>query len=113
MTMTMNEKKILFAFGCPNREATVERLRYAAALATDPIAKKDFYTLAVKLSEDEVSAWYRNFFFNMRLELERVPHHKYLPDDAPALVEESIRHRKRVSERLREQKMFQTNNEVM
>ena len=106
MTMTMNEKKILFAFGCPNREATVERLRYAAALATDPAAKKEFYTLAVKLSEDEVSAWYRNFFFNMRLELERVPHHKYLPDDAPVPVDESIRdYRKRVSERLREQKM--------
>ena len=27
MRMSMNEKKALYAFGCPNREATVERLR--------------------------------------------------------------------------------------
>lgn len=44
MTMTTNEKKALYAFGCPNREATVERLRYAAGLVTDPVAKKLFYT---------------------------------------------------------------------
>ena len=25
--MNMNEKKALYAFGCPNREATVKRLR--------------------------------------------------------------------------------------
>ena len=25
MRMSMNEKKALYAFGCPNREATVER----------------------------------------------------------------------------------------
>ena len=31
MRMSMNEKKALYAFGCPNREATVERLRFAAA----------------------------------------------------------------------------------
>lgn len=52
MMMSMNEKKILFAFGCPKRELTVERLRHAAALAVDPAAKKAFYSLAVKLYED-------------------------------------------------------------
>lgn len=31
--MNMNEKKALYAFGCPNREATVKRLRMAAALS--------------------------------------------------------------------------------
>lgn len=52
MMMSMNEKKILFTFGCPNRGLTVERLRHAAALAVDPAAKKAFYSLAVKLYED-------------------------------------------------------------
>ena len=32
----------LYTFGCPNREATVERLRYVAALTPDPAAKKLF-----------------------------------------------------------------------
>lgn len=50
--MSMNEKKALYAFGCANREATVERLRFAAALAPDPAVKKLFYSLSdfVKIS---------------------------------------------------------------
>ena len=58
MRMSMNEKKALYAFGCPNREATVERLRFAAALAPDPAAKKLFFTLAVKLSDESCDRWY-------------------------------------------------------
>ena len=48
MNMNINEKKALYAFGCPNREATVQRLRLVAALAPDPAAKKLFFALAVK-----------------------------------------------------------------
>ena len=32
MKMNLKEMKTLYTFGCPNREATVERLRYVAAL---------------------------------------------------------------------------------
>ena len=106
MMMSMNEKKILFAFGCPNRGLTVERLRHAAALAVDPTAKKDFFTLAIKLNEEATDDGYRNFFYNMRLEFERVPHHKYLPDDAPVSMDMSIRdYRKSVKQPIREQQM--------
>ena len=99
--MTMNEKKILFAFGCPNRGLTVERLRHAAALAVDPTAKKDFFTLAIKLNEEANDDGYRNFFYNMRLEFERVPYHKYLPDDAPVSMDMSIRdYHKRMKDHL-------------
>ena len=45
--MNMNEKKALYAFGCPSREATVKRLRMAAALSPDPATKKLFRMLAV------------------------------------------------------------------
>ena len=65
--MSMNEKKMLFAFGCPNRDLTVERLRHAAALAVDPAAKKALFSLAVKLYEDATDEQYRNFYYNMRL----------------------------------------------
>ena len=101
MMMSMNEKKILFAFGCPNRGLTVERLRHAAALAVDPTVKKDFFTLAIKLNEEATDDGYRNFFYNMRLEFERVPHHKYLPDDAPVSMDMSIRdYHKRMKDHL-------------
>ena len=106
MMMSMTEKKILFAFGCPNRGLTVERLRHAAALAVDPTVKKDFFTLAIKLNEEATDDGYRNFFYNMRLEVERIPHHKYLPDDAPVPVELSVRdYHKRMKDRLKEQKL--------
>ena len=106
MRMSMNEKKILFTFGCPKRELTVERLRHAAALAVDPTAKKAFFSLAVKLYEDATDEQYRNFYYNMRLDMERMPHHKYVPDSQPVPVDMSIRdYRKSVKERIREQQM--------
>lgn len=70
MRMSMNEKKALYAFGCPNREATVERLRFAAALAPDPAAKKLFFTLAVKLSDEDCDKWYRCFYPTLRMEMD-------------------------------------------
>ena len=71
MTMSMNEKQALYAFGCPNREATVERLRYVAALAPDLETKKLFYTLAVKLSDEDCERWYRCFLNSVRREVIR------------------------------------------
>lgn len=76
MRMSMNEKKALYAFGCPNRESTVERLRYVAALAPDPAAKKFFFSLSVKLNDEDCDKWYRCFFYMMRLEMETYFYHK-------------------------------------
>ena len=43
MKMNRNEMEALYAFGCPNLKATVERLRMVAALAPDPAAKKPIF----------------------------------------------------------------------
>ena len=40
MKMNLKEMKTLYTFGCPNREATVERLRFAAALAPRSCGKE-------------------------------------------------------------------------
>ena len=90
MTMSMNEKQALYAFGCPNREATVERLRDVAALAPDLETKKLFYTLAVKLSDEDCDKWYRCFFYNMRLEVEHFAQHKYHSDNQPISIRERL-----------------------
>lgn len=63
-------------FGCPNREATVERLRYVAALTPDPAAKKLFYMLSVKLSDEKCDKWYRRFYYNLRLQMQEYYQHK-------------------------------------
>jgi hypothetical protein len=76
MKMNLNEMKTLYTFGCPNREATVERLRYVAALTPDPAAKKLFYMLSVKLSDEKCDKWYRRFYYNLRLQMQEYYQHK-------------------------------------
>ena len=56
MEMNINEKKALYAFGCPVLKATVERLRMLAAITPDPGTKKLFYTLAIKLLDEGCGA---------------------------------------------------------
>ena len=87
MRMSMNEKKALYAFGCPNREATVERLRFAAALAPDPAAKKLFFTLAVKLSDEDCDRWYRCFLNSIRREVIRSRQQSSLGSYSAPIVE--------------------------
>ena len=76
MKMSIGEKKILFVFGCPNRESTVDRLYQVAHLIPDPAGKKVVETLADKLDSEGVEKWYRCFFYNMKLEMEAYYRHK-------------------------------------
>ena len=39
MTLSMKEKKILYAYGCPSHHNTVTRLKWLTALTVDPEAK--------------------------------------------------------------------------
>ena len=68
MKMSIGEKKILFVFGCPNREATMDRLYQVADLIPDPAGKKVVEALADKLDSEGVEKWYRWGCSTMRLE---------------------------------------------
>ena len=68
--MTMNQKKALYAFGCPDREATVNRFCTLAELAPDPAVKQFFLAIARELNAPTADRWYRCMFFNLRLEME-------------------------------------------
>ena len=58
-----------------------------------------------KLSAEDCDCWYRDLFYNIRLEWERGSHHKYLPDNTSVFVEESVSdYRKRVLKQLRERR---------
>ena len=76
MKMNLNEMEALYAFGCPNRKATIERLRLVNAIAPDPAAKKLFYMLSVKLSAEGADRWYRCFYHNLRVRMDEYYHDK-------------------------------------
>lgn len=86
MKMSIGEKKILFVFGCPNREATVDRLYQVADLIPDPAGKKVVEALADKLDSEGVEKWYRCFFYNMKLEMEAYYRHKAILNLANVFV---------------------------
>ena len=68
--MTMNQKKALYAFGSPDREATVDRFCTLAELAPDPAVKRFF--LAREMNTPTADRWYRCMFFNLRLEMKHI-----------------------------------------
>lgn len=68
--MTMNQKKALYAFGCPDREATVNRFCTLAELAPDPAVKRFFLAIAREMNAPTADCWYRCMFFNLRLEMD-------------------------------------------
>jgi hypothetical protein len=76
MKMNLNEMEALYAFGCPNHKATIDRLRLVAAIAPDPAAKKLFHTLSVKLSVENADKWYRCFYYNLRVRMDEYYHDK-------------------------------------
>lgn len=39
MKLNIEEKKVLYAFGCPSFDNTVQRLKYLTSLTVDPEAK--------------------------------------------------------------------------
>ena len=70
MKMNIFEKKALYSFGCPNHEATVDRLQMIAAIAPDYETQKFFLGLAIKLDTDDAKHWYQRFFHTLREEME-------------------------------------------
>ena len=70
MKMNIFEKKALYSFGCPNHEATVDRLHMIAAITPDYETKKFFFNLASKLSVDASDEWYHCFFQTLRQEMD-------------------------------------------
>lgn len=68
--MTMNQKKALYAFGSPDREATVNRFCTLAELAPDPAVKRFFLAIAKEMNAPTADSWYRCMFFHLRLEME-------------------------------------------
>ena len=58
MKLSVQEKKVLYAFACPNYHNTVTRLKWLTALTVDPQAKRRMLELARKMETEMEERWY-------------------------------------------------------
>lgn len=70
MRLNMEEKKILYAFGCRSHENTVYRLKWVTALTVDAKVKRRIYCLAKKLDSAGAGEWYPRFYQHLCMEME-------------------------------------------
>ena len=69
MKLSVQEKKVLYAFACPNYHNTVTRLKWLTGLTGEPIVKCWMLELA-RMSENEVEEhWYLCFYQQLRMEM--------------------------------------------
>ena len=71
MKLNIEEKKILYAFGCESHENTVHRLKWVTALTVDARTKRKILCLARKLDREDASGWYPCLYRRLRLEMEQ------------------------------------------
>ena len=65
MKLSLREKKVLYAFGCPNYQNTVTRMKWLTALTVDPEAKRRMLELARKLEMETDESWYNCFYHHL------------------------------------------------
>lgn len=67
MKLTVNDKKILVAFGCPDLEDTIDRLWTIASISPVPETRKTLFALALKLTSAKSRQNYQDFFYILKL----------------------------------------------
>lgn len=69
MRLSIQEKKILYAFACPNYHNTVTRLKWLTALTVDPQAKHRMLELARRMENKVEEHLYPCFYQRLRMEM--------------------------------------------
>ena len=70
MKLSIQEKKILYAYACPNHHNTVTRLKWLTALTVDPEAKGQILHLTRKIEAEIDESWYDSFYRCLRKEMD-------------------------------------------
>jgi hypothetical protein len=70
MLLNIEEKKVLYAFGCSSIKNTVTRLKYLTAIAVDPEVKHMFMVLSGKVEEGADNDGYFNYYYLLRREMD-------------------------------------------
>ena len=88
MKLSIREKKVLYAFACPNHHNTVTRLKWLTALTVDPQAKHRMLELARKMETEMAESWYTGFYHQLRAEMDEY----YRAKRRLRLVKENTQH---------------------
>jgi len=78
MKLNIEEKKILYAFGCVSLENTIRRLRWVTALTADAKVKRRMICFMRKLDREGMNEWYCRLYDEIHSEMEdyfRAEHH--------------------------------------
>ena len=70
MKLSIKEKKVLYAFACPNQHNTVTRLKWLTALTVDPQAKHRMLELARKMATEMEERLSTGFYHQLRAEMD-------------------------------------------
>lgn len=70
MTLDIEEKKLLYAYGCPVYSNTIRRLRCLAAMTVDPMAQHQALELTRKMEREANEALYHDFYLALREEMD-------------------------------------------
>ena len=66
MKLSLEEKKLLYVFACPNHHNTVTRLKLLTTLAADPEAKRRTLELAREGGIESGEDWHPAFYLRLR-----------------------------------------------
>lgn len=70
MKLSIDEKKVLYAFSCTNHRNTVTRLKWLTSLTVDPQAKYRMLELARKIENEMTESRYPDFYIQLREEMD-------------------------------------------
>lgn len=70
MKLSIDEKKVLYAFSCTNHRNTVTRLKWLTSLTVDPQAKYRMLELARKIENEMTQSRYPDFYLRLREEMD-------------------------------------------
>ena len=70
MKLSLEERKVLYAYGCTNHHNTVTRLKWLTALAVDREIKQKLLNLTRKIDHEISEINYQAFYFYIRSQME-------------------------------------------
>ena len=70
MKLSIQEKKVMYNFGCPSYHNTATRLKRLTTLTVDPQAKHRMLKLARKMESEMTESWYTDFYHQLRAEMD-------------------------------------------
>lgn len=70
MVLNIEEKKVLYAFGCSSLKNTIIRLKYLTAITVAPDVKHMIMVLSEKVGEWTDDEEYFNYYYQLRREMD-------------------------------------------